>query len=282
MDKYVQTNGIRLHYLDRPGAEPTLVLLPGLTANAHSFDGLIAAGLSPRFRTLAVDFRGRGLSDKPETGYSMAAYAADMLGLLDAAGVETAVLVGHSFGALIAFILAAQHPQRVSHLINLDSSHLLITERTVQLVRASLDRLELTLPSMDAYIAAMKQLPYLQGYWDEQLGSFYRSDVRSNDDGTVQTHTRPYIIAETIDYEYAEPWTTHIAAIRQPVLMLNAPAPYGPPGAPPILPEEMAWETAALFANCTYRQTTGNHVTMIFGDNAGKVVDKITTFILGD
>ncbi|MCA9971618.1 MAG: alpha/beta fold hydrolase [Anaerolineales bacterium] len=278
MNQYVHVNHIRLHYLDRPGGEPPLLLLPGLTANAHSLDGL-AARLSPRFRTLAVDFRGRGLSDKPETGYGMADYAADVLGLLDALGLETAVPVGHSFGALVGLILAARHPARVPALVFLDSSHLLITERTVQLVKASLDRLGQTLPSRDAYLAAMRQMPYLQGYWDADLESFYRHDVLENADGSVQTHTRPHVIAQTIDAEYAEPWLDHVRAVRQPVLLLNATAPYGPPGAPPILPEEMARETAALFANCTYHPIPGNHMTAIFGANADRIVHAVSWFL---
>ena len=50
---FIRTNGINLHYLDYPGRAPTLVLLPGLTASAPIFDGLIQAGLSPRFHVLA-------------------------------------------------------------------------------------------------------------------------------------------------------------------------------------------------------------------------------------
>ncbi len=279
---YITTNNLRLHYLERPGGMPPLLLLPGLTANAHCFDGLAAAGLSPRLRTLAVDFRGRGLSDKPESGYGMGAYVADMLGLLDGMGVETAVPVGHSFGALVGIMLAARYPHRFPKLVILDSSHLLIKPETVELIKASLERLRQRQPSMDAYLAAMKQMPYLQGYWDDSLESYYRSDVRVNADGTVQTHATPEIIGQTIDGEYAEPWAEYVAAIHQPVLLLNAPQPYGPSGAPPILSEQMARETAVLFANCTYQQVPGNHVTMIFGDNAHTVVDKITAFILGE
>ena len=62
-DRYVETNGIRLHYLEHSGPEPILVLAPGLTANAHSFDGLIEAGLSRAAHVLALDLRGRGESD---------------------------------------------------------------------------------------------------------------------------------------------------------------------------------------------------------------------------
>ncbi len=280
MSKFVNVNGIKIHYLDHPGGAPTLILLPGLTANAHSFDGLVAAGLSPRFRALAVDFRGRGRSDKPDSGYSMNAYAADILALLDELQLEKAVICGHSFGALIGFVLAAQNPERFEKLAIIDSSHLLISERTVKLIKSSLDRLGQKLPSMTAYMAAMKQMPFLNGYWDDALESFYRHDMRRNEDGTVQAQTRPDIIAETIDYQFAEPWAEHVAAIKQPVLLLNATAPYGPPGAPPILTEEMARETAVLFANCAYQQISGNHVTLLFGENAKHTADAITKFVV--
>ena len=107
MGKFSQVNGIRLHYLDHAGGDPVVVLLPGLTANAQSFDGLIGAGLCPAHRVLALDLRGRGLSDKPPSGYSLAAHAADVIGLLDALQLERVVLGGHSFGGLLSFYLAA-------------------------------------------------------------------------------------------------------------------------------------------------------------------------------
>src|SRR5512138_8093 len=84
MDRFIRTNGLQLHYLEHLGDGLPIVLLPGLTANAHAFDGLIQAGLSPRFHALALDLRGRGLSDAPEDGYTMADHAADVIGLLDA------------------------------------------------------------------------------------------------------------------------------------------------------------------------------------------------------
>ena len=60
MSFFVETNGIRLHYLDHPGDGPTLLLVPGLTANCHVFDGLVAAGLGQSLRVLVPDMRGRG------------------------------------------------------------------------------------------------------------------------------------------------------------------------------------------------------------------------------
>ena len=78
--RYVEANGPRLHYLDSGGSGPPFVLVPGLSANAHSFDGLLAAGLGEALRVLAFDARGRGLSAKPASGYAMADHAADLLG----------------------------------------------------------------------------------------------------------------------------------------------------------------------------------------------------------
>jgi pimeloyl-ACP methyl ester carboxylesterase len=91
-DRYASANGIRIHLADHAGGEPPIVLLPGITANLHNFDGLIAAGLAPSFRVVALDLRGRGLSDKPAQGYSIAEHAADVIGVLDAIGLERVVL----------------------------------------------------------------------------------------------------------------------------------------------------------------------------------------------
>jgi pimeloyl-ACP methyl ester carboxylesterase len=279
MNKYANVNGINLHYLERDGNSPPLVLLPGLTANAHSFDGVVAAGLSPRFRTIAVDFRGRGRSDKPESGYSMADYSADIVALIDYLALENVVIVGHSFGALIGLILAAQHPARIEKLVIIDSSPYLITERTVKLVKASLDRLGKRLPSMDVYLNAMRQMPYLNGHWDDALESYFSSDVKEFEDGSVQAWALPQAISETIEHEYVEPWDDHMCAVAQPTLLINALEPYGSAETPPILPEDMAEQTVAAIPGCKYVRVPGNHITMLFGENAPHVVNGITVFV---
>jgi pimeloyl-ACP methyl ester carboxylesterase len=279
MDSFVSTNGIKLHYLDHGGGGAPLLLLPGLTANAHSFDGLIAAGLAGRFRTLAVDFRGRGLSDKPASGYSMAAYATDIIGLLDHEQIDSAIIAGHSFGALIGLVLAANYAERVEKLIIIDSSPYLITERTVKLVKSSLDRLDKRLPSLDVYLQAMRQMPYLNGYWDDVLEHYYASDVQVFADGSVQAWTPPEAIAETIDHEFAEPWEAHMAVVTQPTLLIHAPGAYGSAEMPPILPDDLAQQTVAAIAGCRYQRVPGNHITMLFGGNAPHVVKAISDFV---
>jgi pimeloyl-ACP methyl ester carboxylesterase len=279
VDHFVQVNHIQLHYLDVAGGEPTLILLPGLTANAHSFDGLIQAGLSPRFRVLALDLRGRGLSDKPATGYSMAEHATDVIGLLDSAGINQAVICGHSFGGLLAIYLAAHYPDRVSRLVIIDSAALLINPQTRALIQPSLDRLGKVMPSWEAYLAAMKQAPFFQDWWDPTIESYFRADVQINEDGTVQARSRPENIAEAINQAAEEDWKRHLAAIRQPALLLRATDPFGPPGTPPLLSEEQARATSEALANCRYLEIPGNHLTMLFGEGARRIVAGITEFV---
>ena len=119
--RYVNANGIRQHYIDYAGEGPALILMPGLTANARFFDGLISAGLAPALRVIAVDLRGRGETDQPDTGYSMAEHAADILALMDELGIEQVNLGGHSFGGLLTYYLAAHFPERFSRCVVIDA-----------------------------------------------------------------------------------------------------------------------------------------------------------------
>ena len=281
MDRFIRTNGIQLHYLEHPGDGPSTVLLPGLTANAHAFDGLVQAGLSPRFHTLALDLRGRGLSDAPEYGYTMADHAADVLGLLDALGIEQVRLAGHSFGGLLTYYMAAQYPARVTHLMVLDAAMTNATPATRVAIQPSLDRLGRVLPSWEIYLDAIKRAPFLDGWWDPMIESYYRADVRVNQDGSVQARSRPEVIAAAMDGVIAEDWPMQLAAIRQPTILFQAPGAYGPPGTPPILSADQARATIERLADCHYVEVPGNHMTMLYGAGARRIVEGITAF-LGD
>lgn len=278
IDHYERVNGVRIHYLDHAGGEPPVVMLPGLTANAHSFDGLAAAGLSPRFRTIALDLRGRGDSDKPATGYTLEDHAADVLALLDHLGIKQATVLGHSFGGLLTIYLAVKYPQRVARLVLLDVA-VWILEDTTKLIRVSIDRLTKTFPSSDGYIDALKQAPYLDGFWDPMLESYFRAEIETSGDGTARARTSAAAIEQVIQAISMEPWGEYVKQISAPAILINGPGAYGPPGAPAIVPAALARETAGSIAGCQYIEVPGNHMTMIFGDNAQKVVRAIAEFV---
>jgi non-heme chloroperoxidase len=110
-------SGLKLSYADTGEASaPAVLMLPGPTDSWRSF-GPVLDHLPSRVRAVAVSQRGHGESDKPETGYAVEDFAADVVSLLDALGIERAVLAGHSGSCLVARRVALDHPSRVAGLI---------------------------------------------------------------------------------------------------------------------------------------------------------------------
>jgi pimeloyl-ACP methyl ester carboxylesterase len=110
---YFLLNDLRFHYLhwNLGDAGQPVLLLHGLASNARIWElvapELAAAGMVP----LAPDLRGHGLSDKPGGDYGFDTFRRDLLAFIDAAYLERPVLVGHSWGALLAIDYAAQFPR---------------------------------------------------------------------------------------------------------------------------------------------------------------------------
>lgn len=278
-DCYVQTNGIRLHYVEHSGPEPILVLAHGLTANAHSFDGLVEAGLSRAATVLAVDLRGRGESDQPDSGYTMADHARDILGLLDALELERVVMGGHSFGGLLTYWIAANHPDRVERCIVLDAPAQ-VDPQIVEQIKPSLARLGEVYASWDEYLGFVQAMPYFRdGDWTPELERYFQADVQAREDGTLQARSRPETIHAAVEGTTTVDWPATVARVTQPTLLLRAPGDFGPPGFPPILSRENAERTVALLAHGQLEEGMGNHVTFMFGKGARVLTEHIARFL---
>jgi N-formylmaleamate deformylase len=117
---YVVAKGVKIHFLDYGAGNPTVLLLPGITTPAILW-GFVSERIATYTRVVALDNRGRGLSDqRPELRYRLEDYAADAAGVIEALGLKDVVVLGHSMGARIGIKLAAEYPQLVSRLILAD------------------------------------------------------------------------------------------------------------------------------------------------------------------
>jgi 3-oxoadipate enol-lactonase len=113
--KILHANGIDIRY-DIQGSGPWLTLSHSLGTDLSMWDDQMAA-LTPRFRVLRFDARGHGGSSAAAVPYDFPMLTADVLGLLDALGVDTTHFIGISMGGMIAQYLALAAPTRIDRLV---------------------------------------------------------------------------------------------------------------------------------------------------------------------
>jgi 3-oxoadipate enol-lactonase len=105
-----------LHFDATGTGEPAVVFTHGLAASGQTWAAQVAA-LAPRHRVLTWDLRGHGRSDPAPAPCTIAELAADLVSVLDRAGVARAVVVGHSAGGVVAMRAALDHAERVAGLV---------------------------------------------------------------------------------------------------------------------------------------------------------------------
>lgn len=157
-------DGINIQLAVWEGKGKTILCVHGLTANCRCWD-LIASELSPEFHVIAMDLRGRGLSDKPETGYSVEHHMGDIHALLEEQGIGPVTLLGHSLGAYMSLAFAARYPESVAGLILIDGGGNLeqdLWNRLAQAITPSLDRSGQSYSSFEDYAAALTKSPFLE------------------------------------------------------------------------------------------------------------------------
>ena len=111
----IKTNNIELYY-EIHGAGQPLVLISGLGYPLWQWHKMVPF-LAEHFQVITFDNRGVGQSDKPAGPYTAQLLAADTAGLLDALGIEKAIIAGHSMGGFVAQAMALDFPQKVAKLI---------------------------------------------------------------------------------------------------------------------------------------------------------------------
>ena len=124
--QFVKTNNINLHVMtDGPQTGTPVILLHGFPEFSYGWRKQIPALVAAGFRVIVPDQRGYNLSDKPKgiSSYDVDVLAEDIIGLFDHFGIEKAFLVGHDWGAVVAWTVALNHPHRLKKLAILNVPH---------------------------------------------------------------------------------------------------------------------------------------------------------------
>ncbi len=113
---YAKVRDVELYH-ERGGVGPRLLYISGTGGDLRLKPGVFDGPVPGCFEVLAYDQRGMGRSAKPDVPYSMADYADDAAALMDAVGWDEALVVGISFGGMVAQELVLRHPARVRRLV---------------------------------------------------------------------------------------------------------------------------------------------------------------------
>jgi pimeloyl-ACP methyl ester carboxylesterase len=218
---HVQINGVSLAVHEWPGVGPAVVCVHGLTAN-HTCWASVADGLSPDYRVIGYDLRGRGNSDKPATGYSLPIHCQDLAGLLDRLGLQRPVIVGHSLGAHIALRFAVAFPRRVSKLVLVDGG-IDVRPGILDSLAPAIKRLGVEFPSLEAFLQTVRGLPMLAGRWNDYLDRYFRYDVETLPGGAVRSKAATHAIEEELTNLRRERLWVYHHQVKCPALILRAP-----------------------------------------------------------
>jgi pimeloyl-ACP methyl ester carboxylesterase len=215
-------DGVKIQLATWEGNGKQILCIHGITANCRFWDCL-ASAVSPHHRVIAMDLRGRGLSDKPLTGYSIEHHCKDILALMNDQGLERPVLMGHSLGAFISLVFAARYPKKIDRLILVDGGGKLSKAqwaRVFKSIKPSLDRLGQVFPSLRAYLSPMKQAPFLQP-WNAYMETYFRYEIEEAGGGVRSRVDPKHIEEESTNIRNEDP-SQFYAKVILPTLILRA------------------------------------------------------------
>lgn len=137
IDKTLTANDLRFHYRDWGGRGWPVLMLHSLAATSHIWD-LVAPLLVDEARIIALDLRGHGQSDKPDTDYDFEEVGGDVFDAILQLELDNPVIVGHGWGANVGLWVASRDPEVLSGLVLVDGGVIDIHDMTWQ---QTLDRM---------------------------------------------------------------------------------------------------------------------------------------------
>jgi pimeloyl-ACP methyl ester carboxylesterase len=255
-----------------------VVAVHGITSSSRSWIA-VARELDRRATLVAVDLRGRGESSSLPGPYGLSAHARDVLAVVDALGLERAVLAGHSLGGYVVARLAADHPERASAVVLVDGGLRIPGTEGVD-PQAFLDaflgpavgRLRMRFASREAYHDFWRAHPALSGddVDDADVVTYADYDLVGEAPELRSCVSEDAVRADATDlFEQGD----DAARLSVPATLLVAPR--GLQDDPrPMQPLALAreWEAGAPRLRRAIEVEDVNHYTIVLGDRGARTV----------
>jgi lipase len=252
-----------------------VLVLHGMTS-CHMAYRTVARELSENAPVclLAPDLRGRGRSAHLPKPYGMATHVADLIAVLDHAGVDRAIVVGHSMGGNIAARFAADHPERTAAVVLLDSGLPLGGPDDDEEpdegdeISGLFARFETEFASVEEYVAHWRNHPALENAWDEDIEAFVHCDYVVDENGVRCVVNRAPVAVDIQDLIFdGETWEA-VTRVQAPVRLLRAER--GLRDADPLIPLQQLDECLRENPHVTAELVPGvNHYTILMGGGRG-------------
>ncbi len=138
----ITRDGVRIAYEEQGSGDRSFIFVHGWTCKRSYFAPQAEYFAAAGCRTVSVDLRGHGESDKPEGAYSIRTFAADVAHVIRELGLARPIAVGHSMGGITVLQLGASHPETVGGVVMVDPAPLAFPEEAKADVGAMLAALE--------------------------------------------------------------------------------------------------------------------------------------------
>lgn len=258
---------------------PVVVAAHGITGNHLAFAAL-ADQLGDEWRLLAPDLRGRGGSRDITGPWGMAAHAADLVAALDHLRIEQApILLGHSMGAFVAVVAAAQYAGRFGALLLVDGgfqaidkpANLSVEELAQAVLGPSMRRLDMTFATRAAYLDFWRPHPALAADWSDYVERQFDYDLIGTSPQLVSGVRKEAVVLDVESELLSDLVPRSLDALRLPVRFLRAP--HGLMNGPPLYADAALQAAGARLPRFSRADIADvNHYTILLSERGARAV----------
>ena len=259
-----------------PEDGPTILAVHGVTASHMTWPFLSQA--LPGVRIIAPDLRGRGRSNRLPGPYGMPSHADDLAAVLDAFGVDRAVVVGHSMGGFASVVFAHRHPERVAELVLVDGGLPLTVPEGMSdadFTRAVLgpaqERLSMTFPTRAAYVEFWKEHPAFADDLNDVVLDYIDYDLDGSEPELRPSTSYQAVAEDSAELSGSDSVMSALTGMTHDATFLRAPR--GLMNAAPLYTSEQVAGWAERFGRISTLEVDDvNHYTIVLGSRGAREV----------